>query len=192
MESWIRFAEDWLHGQKSKGAKSLYLPAGNTCVPIYEALNSPTSILNDFQLYQIDEVITGRKAGMFSVFFQEHLSQLSRPVLPIGDGEAKADLAWLGLGLNGHVGFHEPGLPKDFDAGCVRLEQKTCETLELEPVTWGVTYGVGRFLKSQAILMFVRGQSKSKVVDRLLSGDADLPAAHLREHKNFDLLCEGL
>lgn len=170
----------------------MYLPAGNTCIPIYEALNRPDSILNEFELYQIDEVITGVKAGIFADFFKQYLGELRRPVLGVEDGEAKADLAWLGLGLNGHVGFHEPGISKEFHAGCVRLDTKTCETLSLELNTWGVTYGVGRFQQCQAILMFVRGEGKRAVVERLQAGDLQLPAAHLSGLTNFELLSEGL
>lgn len=191
-QEWIQLAEDWLASQKSKGARSLFLPAGNTCIPIYEALNTKSSLLNDFDLFQIDEVITGSKKGLFADFFKTYLGRLNRPVRPLEDGQAKADLAWLGLGLNGHIGFHEPGIPKDFGVGCVRLSVKTCETLGLEANSWGLTYGASRFLECEALLMLVRGASKAEILSQFLAKDKNLPATSLVDHKSFTVLTEGL
>lgn len=155
-------------------------------------MNNKNSILNEFELYQIDEVITGEKTGLFADFFKTYLGNLKRPVRGLGDAEAKADLAWLGLGLNGHVGFHEPGLASNFASGCVKLSEKTCHTLELEAGTWGLTYGAARFMECQAILMLVRGSSKRDVLHALEKGDAGLPASALLPHKDFTVLSEGL
>jgi glucosamine-6-phosphate deaminase len=109
----------------------------------------------------------------------------------IGDSYEQGDLAILGLGLNGHVAFHEPELPKNFYSGCVRLSEKTCNTLGVEPSTWGITYGASAFLKSKAILMLVSGTAKREVLQRLLKKDPSLPATALCSHPQFTILADS-
>jgi glucosamine-6-phosphate deaminase len=108
----------------------------------------------------------------------------------MGAAATQADLAWLGLGLNGHVGFHEPGIDPRMFSGCVRLSAKSTETLQLEPDTWGLTYGVGAFMACKAILILVRGESKREVLTRLLRADPALPASHLLRHGNLTSLSD--
>ncbi len=192
LQEWVEKAEAWLAGHKSKGAKSLFLPAGGTCVPIYQALNSKNSILNDFELYQIDEVITSPHQDLFKNFFKEHLGLLKREVQSVADAAPKVDLAWLGLGLNGHVGFHEPSIQESFNLGCVHLDDKTCNTLSIATDSWGITYGVGCFKKCDAIMMLARGEAKREVVSKLLKEDKSLPATYLLGHKDFTLLTEQI
>ena len=173
------------------GAKSIYLPAGNTPVPVYQHWTAkPPEFLRGLRLIQIDDVLTGPKAGVFKKFFVEHLPGHQDRFQWIGDQYNQGDLAILGLGLNGHIAFHEPELPKNFYSGCVSLSEKTCQSLGVDKTTWGVTYGASAFLKTKAILMLVLGESKREVLQRLIKKDPSLPATALCGHTDFTILAD--
>ncbi len=176
---------------KTTQARSIYLPAGNTPIPVYQQwTQNPPDFLNKLKLIQIDDVLTGSKSGIFKEFLMQHLPKQKEHFHWIGDKYNQADLAILGLGLNGHIAFHEPELPKNFYSGCVRLSDKTCETLKVEPATWGVTYGASAFLKTKAILILVSGEAKRDVLQRFLRKDPTLPASALHEHNDFTILAD--
>lgn len=172
-------------------AQSIYIPAGNTPIALYKIWqNEQPAYLRNKTLVQIDDVLTGRSKGLFKTFFEEHLPSHTNQIEFIHAAGHQADLAILGLGLNGHVAFHEPGVPEHFYSGCVKLTEITRKNLDLEDPTWGITYGAEAFLRTKAILMMVSGKSKREVVKRLLNRDATLPATRLLSHPNFTLLCD--
>lgn len=185
-------ASEWSRAQISEhGAKSFYLPAGKTPEGLYKKWEQERPAwLATTRFYQIDDVLTGPKKGVFKKFFEDHLPHFKSQFQWIDRADSGADVAVLGLGLNGHIAFHEPELPKEFFSGCVRLSETTCKTLELSDGTWGITYGVQAFLKCRAILMIASGSSKKEVVARLLNADPTLPATALLKHPNFTLIVD--
>ncbi|MEK7357725.1 MAG: 6-phosphogluconolactonase, partial [Bdellovibrionota bacterium] len=106
------------------------------------------------------------------------------------EGDAVADVAILGLGLNGHVAFHEPGLGRDFFSGCVKLSDTTVGQLAAEPETWGITYGAGAFARCRSVCIMVGGASKRDVLKRLLAGDDSLPATALMKHPDLTIFAD--
>ena len=147
--------------------------------------------LKGLSLRQIDDLATGPRRGLFREFFARHLPSYASQLVPLESGSAAeegADLAILGLGLNGHVAFHEPGLDPRFFAGCVRLSAETCQNLAAGENAWGISYGIEAFRRTRAILMMAYGPAKHDIVQRLLARDPALPATHLLGHPDFTLL----
>lgn len=190
--SWIGAANSWIESHlKEFNGRSLFVPAGETPKPLYKSWESThPSFLKDVKMIQIDDVATGKKKDLFRQFFREYLPSYQRQLVFFEAGEQVADLAILGLGMNGHVAFHEPGMPVNFFSGCLELNAKTLEVLELEPGTWGQTFGLGAFLKSKAILMLVKGSKKASVVEKMLARDPSIPASHLLDHPRFTLVTD--
>jgi 6-phosphogluconolactonase/glucosamine-6-phosphate isomerase/deaminase len=191
LNEWVTLANDWLSEKvRTTGARRLYLPAGETPIPIYQNwTKAEPAFLKSLGLYQIDEVLTGPRRGMFKSFFEEQLPNLQNQFTWIeGGGYEPADLAILGLGLNGHVAFHEPHLPLEFKYGEVELSPETCSRLDISPGTKGLTYGLGSFMNCKAVLMIVRGESKQTIVNRLANENESLPAHALKQHADFSLL----
>lgn len=184
-----RQASKWLEEQATAGARSVFLPAGKTPEDLYELWESTKPAwLKALRLQQIDDVLTGPSRGVFRTFFEEKLPSFK--VAPIDRADQPADVAILGLGLNGHIAFHEPHLPENFYGGCVELNDVTCRTLRLENGTWGLTYGAATFRQCRAILMIASGPSKREVVAKLLARSKDLPATSLLAHPAFTLLVD--
>src|SRR6185312_7337213 len=96
--------------------------------------------LRQAQFVQLDEVLDGSLP--FQNFFCEELPDFRSQFEFISTAERGGDIALLGLGPNGHVAFHEPGLPRDFYSGCLRLSGESCERLHLPASTRAISYGV--------------------------------------------------
>ncbi len=191
-ESLAHKASEWIQRHStSRKAQSIFLPAGQTPIPLYEYWNqSKPEFLSSMKLLQVDDVITGSSRGMFKNFFEEHLSQFKTNLQGIEDDLPIADLAVLGLGSNGHVAFHEPGIPPEFFGGCVQLCKATCEGLNIENNSWGLTYGLASFLSSQSILLIVSGKSKQEIFKRFLEEEKTFPATYLKGHVRLTVIAD--
>lgn len=98
------------------------------------------------------------------------------------------ELAVLGLGPNGHLGFNEPPSGADAPTRAVSL---TPESLESNARYWtdavperALTAGMSVILGARRVLLLVSGGAKASVLDRLLRSAPDpwLPASHLHAH----------
>lgn len=191
---WLNFANEWLSSNIINfKANSLYVPAGETPRPLYGHWEQhKPSFLKNIRFVQIDDVATGPQKNLFKTFFLKELPSYQKQFSFFENGEDQAQLALLGLGLNGHVAFHEPGIPQHFYSGCVRLSETTIFNLNLKQKnTWGKTYGVNAFMKTKAILFLVRGENKRQILQKLLDPqNKSLPASALIEHGNCTVLCD--
>lgn len=99
------------------------------------------------------------------------------------------DLAILGLGANGHLGFNEP---PSGAASVTRPVQLTPATIAANARYWGsenevptraVTLGLSTLLEAGEILLLVSGEAKHEIVRRALEGPVgeDVPASFVRE-----------
>ena len=98
------------------------------------------------------------------------------------------DLAVLGLGPNGHVGYNEPGSGVDSRTRVVTL---TPESRDQASAYWegslpipdqAMTMGVGTLLESKQIVLLVTGEAKAGILRRTIEApiSTDVPASLLR------------
>jgi 6-phosphogluconolactonase/glucosamine-6-phosphate isomerase/deaminase len=190
--AWVETAWTWIRENVRPGDR-VFLPAGGTPRPLFrrfreEASKDPYgSLLRQLTYLQLDEILSGPKAGLFRRFFEEELPSLRERFEWISTAEACADLAVLGVGVNGHVAFHEPGLPREFFGGCVRLTGETLGYLDLTVPTWGLTYGVATFVKARKILVLAQGESKRRILQQALT-QRNLPISWILEHPDVTLV----
>ncbi len=186
---WVKQAWTWIHDEISPG-QSVFVPAGGTPTPLYRRwMQEPTSLLRGLRLLQLDEIISGERKGEFRAFFQRELPAYLPQFEWISTAESVADVAILGVGVNGHVAFHEPGLPRDFAGGCVRLSQETLSYLDLPDPTWGLTYGVATFMRAKKILVLARGANKKAVIEQA-TREKNLPISWILEHHDVTLVTD--
>lgn len=185
--NWVKKANSWLTEKTLRyDASSLYLPAGETPRKLYANWNEdPHPALQYLELYQVDDVIDGPGKDMFAHFFASALPQWK--VKPPTE-HVQANLGILGLGTNGHVAFHEPGVSPSLRFGEVVLHDDTARRLDLSPGTRARTFGLGAFMDTDALLLIVRGHRKEKVLRRMLKGDTSLPATLLLKHPDLTIL----
>jgi len=99
------------------------------------------------------------------------------------------DLAVLGLGMNGHVGFNEPGSRPDDPTRLVRLAVSSREAATARygagsVPTAGITVGLSRLLEAEEVWLLVTGERKATILRRVLDEPEgpDCPASYLRRH----------
>lgn len=110
---------------------------------------------------------------------------------------AGLDLAVLGLGMNGHVGFNEPGSRPDDMTRVVRLALSSRETAvarygaALRPSA-GITVGMTRLLAAGECWLLVTGERKAAILRRALEEPEgpDAPASYLRRHPRLTVFAD--
>lgn len=98
------------------------------------------------------------------------------------------EIAVVGLGPNGHVGFNEPGSTVDSRTRVVSLTEasrkQNAAYYEGEPAIpdRAITMGIGTILDARRIVMIVSGESKATTLKEALDGPIgpELPASFLR------------
>jgi putative deaminase/isomerase len=106
------------------------------------------------------------------------------------------DLAVLGLGRNGHVGFNEPGAALVPYCHVAQLSEETrrhaMTRAMTEPPRHGLTLGLQEILAARRILLLVTGEGKQQTVARLLTEEVTttLPASLLWLHGSVDCLID--
>jgi glucosamine-6-phosphate deaminase len=101
------------------------------------------------------------------------------------------DLVLLGIGLNGHVGFNEPGDSLVARTHVVTLDHPT----RMANAQWfggdidqvprqALTMGIGTILRSRAIILIATGEAKEEPVTAMLKGPVTtrVPASFLQLH----------
>ncbi|MCO4792206.1 MAG: 6-phosphogluconolactonase [Bacteriovoracaceae bacterium] len=184
-------AHNWvLENIDTYGATSLYIPAGGTPKGLYTHWEKiGPSWAQGLNFVQIDDVLTGAKKDLFKKFFEDQLPSYKDKIQSINvNNKIQADLGILGLGVNGHVAFHEPHIKEDFSFGTVALSDITKDNLGLSKDDQGITYGLGSFLKTKAVLLIVSGENKSEIFKRFLGKEKEIPVSHLHKHTRLTVM----
>ncbi len=107
------------------------------------------------------------------------------------------NLAIVGVGINGHIGFNEPGSQKTDRTRKVTLSattQRVAKKYQLDVIpTWGVTLGIQTLFATEKILIIVNGQHKADMMTKLINGleTTNVPVTLLRNHPNCTLILDS-
>lgn len=106
------------------------------------------------------------------------------------------DLQLLGLGLNGHIGFNEPGAAFEKETHCVDLTQSTIdansrffESMELVPKQ-AYTVGIKTIMQAKKIVVIASGENKADIIAKAFWGPItpSVPASVLQLHNDVVLV----
>ena len=106
------------------------------------------------------------------------------------------DLQLLGIGVNGHIGFNEPGTPFDSRTHVIELAEATRSSnarffdREEDIPKRAVTMGIGTIMSARKIVLLAFGDNKMDAVRRL-KNDAvteEFPASILRKHPHVTVI----
>lgn len=108
------------------------------------------------------------------------------------------DLQVLGLGLNGHIGFNEPGTPFDARTHVAALVESTREANARffdhidEVPTDAISMGIGTILDAKEIILLVHGEAKADILRQVVEGEIteDVPASILQKHPNVTVITD--
>lgn len=109
------------------------------------------------------------------------------------------DIALLGIGHDGHIGFNEPHPIHSPVCHVINLNEETIAAnarffAHKEDVPkQAITLGIGTILRSKAIVLIANGQSKAEVIKQLQTCkhvDPLFPASFLLLHPNVVVICD--
>lgn len=107
------------------------------------------------------------------------------------------DLMLVGVGMNGHIGFNEPGAPEDLYSHVIDLDETTRSVgqkyfRQATLLQQGITLGLRHLLESRKALMVASGKKKADIIRRALQEPitTDVPASIIRKHPNGDTMLD--
>ena len=168
------------------------LPTGNTPLPLYAEIASAVRAKNldisRWRPFAIDEY-GGPKLHPCSnrAFFARHwdsipgaaaveqfdpeATDIEREVLRMSEAVERAgglSVALLGIGLNGHVAFNEPGSMPGSRTRRVALTEASRESARAcwgdETPNWGLTLGLGELYGAETVILMANGAAKAEIV----------------------------
>lgn len=99
------------------------------------------------------------------------------------------DLMLVGVGMNGHIGFNEPGVGLHHYAHVVDLDSTTRSVgqkyfRQSTKLGKGITLGLKHFLESRKAILLASGSRKAEVIRAALEGPIaeEMPASAIRRH----------
>jgi glucosamine-6-phosphate deaminase len=106
------------------------------------------------------------------------------------------DLQLLGLGLNGHIGFNEPGASFEKETHCVNLAESTIRAnarffdSPTDVPTQAYTMGIKSIMMAKKILIAVSGIDKAEIVVKSFQGPVtpQVPASILQMHPDVTIV----
>lgn len=191
----------------------LGLPTGATPVGLYAELVRRRLDFSRATSFNLDDYVgvPPEHPQSFRLFMRRHLFE----ALPFGashypdaadcaayDAAIAAaggiDLLVLGIGVNGHLGFNEPGSPFESRSRVLALEPSTIAIhgrlfADRPAPTTGVTMGIATMLEARRILLLASGAGKAEILARALLGPVveAIPASSLRNHPDVTVIADA-
>jgi glucosamine-6-phosphate isomerase len=107
------------------------------------------------------------------------------------------DFMVVGIGMNGHIGFNEPGTDVHSMAHVSTLDDTTRTVgrkyfQEEVSLTRGITLGLNQVMQSKTLLMMANGKKKAPVIKKVVEKEISnsLPASLIRRHNNGILMID--
>ncbi len=196
----------------------LGLPTGRTPVPMYRALvrlhQQGRVDLSGATTFNLDEFVglPPTHPGSYHAFMTRHLFahvnlNPQRTHLPQGDRRSPRaeaarydlaiaaagglDIAVLGIGANGHIGFNEPAeaLPGGTNVVTLKHSSRVGNAAAFggrvaEVPTRAISMGVGTILSARHVILLASGASKAAIIAKALHGPVTtrVPASLLQLH----------
>ena len=101
------------------------------------------------------------------------------------------DIMLVGIGMNGHIGFNEPGTSFNNLSHIIELDEITksvgkkyfTEQVELSK---GITLGFKYLLNTRKVFLMANGSKKAEVINKTVEGPVteDFPASIMQKHNN--------
>ena len=102
------------------------------------------------------------------------------------------DFAILGIGLNGHIGYNEPGTAFDSKTHLVQLTEQTIQSnsklfKDFDIPKRGITMGIKTIMNARKIMLLANGEEKAEMIYKALYGrvSEEIPASILQLHSNL-------
>jgi len=199
----------------------LGLATGKTPVGLYERLRLKPDAFAKVRFFNLDEfyALPPSDPNSFNYFLHFHLLKHvthQEKNLHLLRGDVKdlevlskeledkirelggIDLQVLGIGLNGHVGFNEPGSslgsrtrPKTLEKSTIDEYMKSAAPGSQVP-HFAITMGVGTIMDARHLLMLASGAGKAEIIREMAEGpiSSEIPASALQMHPKATVILD--
>ncbi len=193
-----------------EGLKVIGLPTGSSPEPMYKEISESDLDFSEIVAINLDEYIglEGDHPQSYEYFMNKHLfnqKPFKETHIPNGMAEEEEetrrydeilihnpiDLQILGIGVNAHLGFNEPGTSFDSLTHKVELTEDTIEankryfdSAEEVPKT-AYSMGLASIMSADKVLLLAFGESKADAIAKTIEGPVteDVPASILQKHE---------
>ena len=107
------------------------------------------------------------------------------------------DCLLAGIGLNGHIGFNEPGVDLSLQAHEQTLHPGTLASgqnyfKEVTNLKKGITLGMAQVMSAKRFLLLANGRSKAAIIKQALEGNVtnEVPASSVQHCKNASIIID--
>jgi len=191
-----------------------------TCSKVVDIANRENINFSRLQFIGLDEWVgippdnSGSCRYFFETFFLNPLKSpptsvhlfnaLSRDLLHECKGmdefifrNGSIDLMIVGIGMNGHIGFNEPGISfekyshiAELDETTTSVGQKYFESSTI--LKQGITLGLQHLMDSKKLILIANGRKKSGVIQRAVEGEVtnNFPASIIQLHRNCGIIVD--
>lgn len=177
--------------RSTDGPVTVTVPGGTTPFPILERLLAEPLDWARLVVWPNDDRIvpeshpasnTGRLRALFGPAGAEVVT------LSVMEQVPRFDLAWLGMGADGHVASLFPNTdPRADDPAPIRL--LTPDPLPPEAPFDRITLTLPALLNSGELVFVISGPDKRRVLDEAIAGRSDLPVARLLQAARQPVTC---
>jgi glucosamine-6-phosphate isomerase len=101
------------------------------------------------------------------------------------------DLMVVGIGMNGHIGFNEPGVSFDLDSHVIELDENTQAVGQKYfsakmALPKGITLGLKHFSAARKAVLIANGNKKAAIIQKALQApvSSEVPASIIQQHSN--------
>lgn len=112
-------------------------------------------------------------------------------------GKGGIDLMLVGIGMNGHIGFNEPGTSFTALSHVIELDDTTKSVgqkyfKEKTVLHQGITIGLGHLMNAKKVFLKADGQRKAEVIQKTVEGEVSesFPASIMQQHANGFVLVD--
>lgn len=205
-------------GLESGSIQTLGLATGGTPLKLYEKMRAAELDVSNVTTVNLDEYVglAPDNPQSYHYYMEQELFKtlnFKETNLPNGmadDLEAECeryeqllkdnpvDLQVLGIGMNGHIGFNEPGTPFDSKTNVAKLTQSTIDAnkryfeKEEDVPTHAISMGISSIMNAKQIILLAFGESKADAVKQMIEGPVteDCPASVLQQHPNVTVILD--
>ena len=107
------------------------------------------------------------------------------------------DLTILGIGINGHIAFNEPGSKINSRTRIVKLTNETIKSnsrffKNRKTPNKSLSIGISTILKSKKIILIATGKNKAEIISEVIKTkpSSKIPATFLKKHKRVIFLLD--
>ena len=187
---------------RDKPAANLMLATGSTMEPVYALLREAGLDFSLANTFNLDEYIDGNQFREFmNAQLFEHVNICSTnvhfPALGYDEliyNSGGIDLCILGIGVNGHIAFNEPGSSVNSRTRVVELDVSTrvrnSELSGEETPSKAISAGIATILDCKRIIVIASGEEKREAVNNARYSDISdkCPASFLQTHSDVTWL----